>query len=304
MPSPNFTRRHAIFAITAAPLASQSPAIQPPADFRWVNALPADAPPGVRHGTFLSQRHKTQAGYCIYLPPDYETSSRRYPVVYYLHGGRPGAETKSIGLARFIGAAVRGGGIPPIIYVFNNGGAVSHYDYPDFNSFGETALISELIPHVDKTYRTIARRQARAIEGFSQGGRGTARVMFRHPELFCSAAPMGGGHQHEKHIAEHAGKEDGEPGYVFTKGLNTYDLAREYAKRPRGLSVLVAVGTKDFNYEANLEWMKHLDSLKIPYRRIIVPDTPHNATEVYRKVGGEVMKFHAANFRRELGKDW
>ena len=64
------------------------------------------------------------------------------------------------------------------------------------------AFIKELIPHIDKTYRTIASRKGRAIEGFSQGGRGTARHMFKYPELFCSVAPMGGGHQHEKRISE------------------------------------------------------------------------------------------------------
>ena len=41
------------------------------------------------------------------------------------------------------------------------------------------------------TYRTIAERSGRGIEGFSQGGRGTVRYMFNHPELFCSAAPGG-----------------------------------------------------------------------------------------------------------------
>jgi endo-1,4-beta-xylanase len=266
--------------------------------FRWVNPLPANAPAGVKHGTFHSRRNNAKAGYCIYLPPDYETSNRRYPVVYYLHGGRPGGETKSIALARHFDRAIRSGEAAPMIYVFNNGGEVSHYDYPQLNSYGETALIHELIPHIDKTYRTIPRREARGIEGFSQGGRGTARLMFKYPELFCSAAPMGGGHQHEKHIRDHNGKEDGEPGYVFPPKHNTYDLAAAYAARKRDLRILIVVGAKDFNYDANLDWMRHLDSLAIPYRRIIVPDVPHNAQQVYEKIGAEAVKFHATNFVR------
>ncbi len=53
--------------------------------------------------------------------------------------------------------------------------------------------MKEVIPHIDKTYRTIGKREGRAIEGFSQGGRGTTRIMFKYPELFCSAAPGGQG---------------------------------------------------------------------------------------------------------------
>jgi enterochelin esterase-like enzyme len=282
----------------AASIAAFAQQPKSPDGFQWVNK-PAKPLPGVTHATFFSPTHKTGIGYCIYLPPSYETErSRRFPVVYYLHGGRPGSELKSVALVRFIDAAIRKAEAPPAIYVFSNGGAVSHYDYPAFQSYGETALVKELIPHVDKTYRTIAKRDGRALEGFSQGGRGTARIMFKYPELFCSAAPMGGGHQHEKHISLHNGKEDGDPGYQFSTKHNTYDLARAYAANRKPLDILVVVGTKDFNYEANLEWMQHLDALHIPYRRIIVPDTPHNAQQVYEKVGGEVMRFHAANFKK------
>jgi endo-1,4-beta-xylanase len=280
--------------------ASAAAAQPPPASFRWVNPPRGALPDGVRHATFRSRKHRCEVGYCVYLPPDYAASSRRYPVVYYLHGGRPGGETKSIGIARFVDRAIRDGKAPPMIYVFNNGGAVSHYDYPAYRSFGETALIRELIPHVDATYRTIGRREARGIEGFSQGGRGTARLMFKYPELFSSAAPMGGGHQHEKHIRDHGGLEDGEPGYRFPPRHNTYDLAAAYAKKNRAVRILVVVGTKDFNYEANLEWMRHLDSLGIPYRRILVPDVPHNAMQVYERTGSAGVEFHGANFREAM----
>ncbi|MEZ5354902.1 MAG: alpha/beta hydrolase-fold protein [Bryobacteraceae bacterium] len=293
-------RRHFLIAASAGAVFAEAP----PANFSWINPMPKNAPAGVRHGTFRSRKHGTDIGYCIYLPPDYEGSSRRYPVVYYLHGGRPGGETKSIGIAKFADRAMRDGKAPGMIYVFSNGGAVSHYDYPSFQSYGETAFIGELIPHIDATYRTIGRREGRGLEGFSQGGRGTARLMFKYPELFVSAAPMGGGHQHEKHIRDHGGLEDGEPGYRFPVHHNTYDLAAGYAKKKNGLSILVVVGTKDFNYEANLDWMRHLDSLSIPYQKIIVPDVPHNASQVYERIGTAAPEFHAANFRRALGTDW
>jgi endo-1,4-beta-xylanase len=269
------------------------------ADFHWINKVPESRAQGLKHGTFYSPTHQTDIGYYIYLPPGYaaaENAEKRYPVVYYLHGGRPGGEQKSIGLAPTFDEAIRAGRVPPMIYVFVNGGAVSHYDFPAKKSYGETAFVKELIPHIDATYRTIARRQGRGLEGFSQGGRGTARIMFKYPELFCSAAPMGGGHQHERHASEHEGRETS--GVQFEPGNNSYDLARQYAKRQQEypLAILVVVGKKDFNYEANLHWMQHLKSLGIAYEHKIAGDAPHSAREVYKVLGDEAMLFHARNF--------
>jgi poly(3-hydroxybutyrate) depolymerase len=289
-----------LFAI-ALSVPSSAAAQKKESPFQWVNKLPAARAPLVKHGTFHSNANNTDVGYYIYLPPGYDEAAnswKRYPVVYYLHGGRPGGEHKSIAMASFFDDAMRAGRVPPMIYVFVNGGEMSHYDFPLKKSFGETAFVKELIPHIDATYRTIARREGRGIEGFSQGGRGTGRIMFKHPELFCSAAPMGGGHQHEKHASENEGRETS--GIQFEPGNNTYDLAREYAKRRNEfpLRILVGVGAKDMNYEANLDWMKHLDSLGIPFEKAIAGDAPHSAAQCYRNLGDRVMLFHAENFAR------
>lgn len=270
---------------------------QPP--FRWVNKLPESRTPLLRHGTFHSRANEVEIGYYIYLPPGYDEpahAKKRYPVVYYLHGGRPGGEHKSIRLADVFDAAMRAGRVPPMIYVFVNGGAVSHYDFPEKKSLGETAFVDELIPHVDATYRTIADRTGRGLEGFSQGGRGTGRIMFKHPEKFISAAPMGGGHRHEKHASENDGRETS--GLQFEPGNNTYDLAKAYAPKRRKwpLNILVAVGKQDFNYQANLEWIEHLKSLQIPVQAAIAGDAPHHAGKVYANLGDAPMLFHARNF--------
>jgi endo-1,4-beta-xylanase len=221
--------------------------------------------------------------------------------VYYLHGGRPGGEHKSIAMATFFDEAMRAGRVPPMIYVFVNGGEMSHYDFPAKKSFGETAFVKELIPHIDATWRTVASRAGRGVEGFSQGGRGAARIMFKYPELFCSAAPMGGGHQHEKHAAEHEGRETS--GVQFEPGDNTYDLARRYVSRmpQHPLRILVGVGTNDMNYSANLDWMQHLERLQIPFEKAIAGDAPHSAAACYRNLGDRVMLFHAQSFAAATG---
>lgn len=294
----------AVIAASSSVFAQQAkdkkkPAKKPPAPFRWVNKLPKTGlPDGVKHGIFKSPSMKVDVGYCIYLPPSYEkkqNADKRYPVVYYLHGGRPGSETKSVKLTAHIDKAMRKGDVPDMIYVFVNGGKVSHYNTPQFDSMGEDVFVKELIPHVDATYRTIAKRESRGLEGFSQGGRGTTRIMLKHPDLFSSCAPGGAGHSTEKSISENNGREN--ENLVFAEGYNTWDLARAYAKNPKPpLRILVHVGTKGFNYENNLEYMEFLTSLKIPYERLIVEGVPHSAGLIYEKRGLELMKFHAANF--------
>ncbi|MCH9654842.1 MAG: esterase family protein [Planctomycetes bacterium] len=301
-----------LFAITFALLVIANPVCgqkikqkKKPQPFRWVNELKQKIP-GVQHATFRSPSMMVDVGYCIYLPPQYsdpQNRKQRFPVVYYLHGGRPGSETKSVRLAHFINKHISAGDVAPMIYVFVNGGPVSHYNMPERkNAMGEDVFVKELIPHIDSTYRTIANRKGRGIEGFSQGGRGTTRIMFKHPQLFCSAAPGGAGHATEKRISEENGQEN--PNLIFTKGYNTYDLARKYAQHPEPhLRILIHVGTKGFNYQNNLAYMTFLNSLKIPYEKLIVPDVPHSASKIYEKEGLKLMRFHVDNFRGARLKD-
>lgn len=279
-------------------LPAQNTKKKSPPPFKWVN-IPRMLPTGVQHGVFMSPTMKQEVGYCIYLPPSYETDSdRRYPVVYYLHGGRPGSETKSIKLASYFHRYMTNSETPEMIYVFVNGGPVSHYNLVDRkNAMGEDIFVQELIPYIDATYRTIADRKARGLEGFSQGGRGTTRIMFKHPDKFCSAAPGGSGYATEKRISEENGRES--KNLVFAPGDNTWDLARKYAERNEpSLNIMLHVGTSGFNYENNLQYMEFLESLKIPFQRVIVEGAPHSAEKIYEKRGLELVRFHAENFRR------
>jgi len=279
-------------------VAQQTDAPKKARPFAWVNPLPAArATVGLSHHTFRSPSMDVDVGYCIYLPPSYEhDANRRYPVVYYLHGGRPGSELKAINLVTYIDNAIRAKTIPDTIYVFVNGGPVSHYNVPQRdNARGEDVFINELIPHIDTSYRTIANRSGRGLEGFSQGGRGTMRISLKHPQLFCSAAAGGGGYATEKRISEEGGRESDQ--LVFAEGDNTWDLARAYvAEHKAPYKLLIFVGTKGFNYENNLEFMGFLDSLGIPFDTLIVKDAPHSARDIYEKQGDTILTFHAANF--------
>ncbi|MCB1093135.1 MAG: 1,4-beta-xylanase, partial [Verrucomicrobiae bacterium] len=208
----------------------------------------------------------------------------RYPVVYHLHGGRPGGEFKSVTLSRFVDAAVRAGEIAPTIYVFPNGGPMSWYNYPQIeNASGEDVFVKELIPHIDATYRTRGQK-GRAIEGYSQGGRGTTRILFQFPEMFVSAAPGGSGYGPEKVVQEHGGAES--ETVKFAPGYNAWDLAAAYAKRGANrpaLPILIWDGTECFNYEYNLKFSAYLKELGIRHDLMIIDGVVHTAVGSYEK---------------------
>jgi len=269
--------------------------------FSWVNPIEnlesrKDLPAGLRHATFRSPSMELDVGYFIYLPEAYEQETdRSFPVVFHLHGGRPGSERRSVRLSAFVDRAIRAGKIQPTIYVFPNGGPMSWYNYPQYeNGQGEDVFVKELIPHIRETYRT----RELALEGFSQGGRGATRILFRHPELFVSAAPGGSGYGPEKRIQENDGAESER--VVFAKGYNAWDLAAEYAKRDDKdkLPILLWVGTKGFNYESNLEFSGYLDELGIPHDTLIVEGIDHSAVRIYRKQGQALMQFHQRHFAK------
>ncbi|MEN3940790.1 alpha/beta hydrolase-fold protein [Prosthecobacter sp. SYSU 5D2] len=255
-------------------------------------------PSGVRHATFKSPSMGIDVGYYIYLPPGYEEGKGRYPVVYHLHGGRPGAENKAVRLAEYVDKAIAAGIIEPTLYIFPNGGPVSWYDMPDIkHGLGESVFVNEVIPHIDATYRTWGTREGRALEGYSQGGRGTTRMMFRYPQLFLSVAPGGSGYKPEKVIQENDGYES--PSLRFLPvGTNTWDLAKEYASKSDRLplSILIWDGTKCFNYEYNLKYSAYLKELGVEHTFLSILDVAHTATGSYEVKGDDIMRHHQQTF--------
>ena len=157
----------------------------------------------------------------IYTPPSYETSTVRYPVLYLLHGGA-GDEDQWNDLGRateIIENLIDQGKAVPMIVVMGNGNAwetmtPSALSDPPVvlmpNSAGPQgagtatqgltnypdSIVTDLIPYVDKNFRTKSAPQDRAIAGLSMGGAQSAQAAFAHPEqfgwvgLFSSAAPL------------------------------------------------------------------------------------------------------------------
>lgn len=135
--------------------------------------------------------------YAIYLPPDYESSQRSYPVLYLLHGGGDD-QTGWVQFGEVLhiaDKAINEGKATPMIIVMpdaNTGqrgysnNATGTWRYEDF-------FFQEFMPMVEKTYRIKADKRYRAISGLSMGGDGTFTYALHHPELFSSACPLSAG---------------------------------------------------------------------------------------------------------------
>lgn len=131
--------------------------------------------------------------YSLYIPDAYledVSETRKFPVLYLLHGaaGNAGSWLRQGNIAVTADALIASGAIPPMLIVMpgdpNFWWADSHLEA------AQTALITELIPHIDATLRTQAHKGGRLIAGYSAGGFGSVNAAMKYPELFAAAAPL------------------------------------------------------------------------------------------------------------------
>ncbi len=155
-------------------------------------AMPAGVPAGrvVEGQSLPSAILGRDVNFAVYLPPDYAASGRRYPVVYLLHGYTDD-ESAWIQFGEVNLAADRGidgREFPPLIIVMPDAG-VSWYINDHQNKVRyEDMFIRELIPHIDKTYRTRPKKEFRGVAGLSMGGWGALVFSMRHPDMFAACA--------------------------------------------------------------------------------------------------------------------
>ena len=132
--------------------------------------------------------------YAIYLPPDYETSQRSYPVLYLLHGGGDD-QTGWVQFGEVLHIAdktIREGKATPMIIVMPDANTGQRGYFNDIKGEWryEDFFFQEFMPHIEKTYRIKGEKRYRAVAGLSMGGGGSFVYALRHPELFSSACPL------------------------------------------------------------------------------------------------------------------
>ena len=126
--------------------------------------------------------------YSVYLPSDYNTSTRSYPVLYLLHGYTDD-ETSWIQFGEVNAAAdklIAQRECPPMIIVMPDAGLSWYINNYNGSLRYEDAFFSEFIPEIEKLYRIRASKEFRAIGGNSMGGYGSMLYSLKHPEMFTA----------------------------------------------------------------------------------------------------------------------
>jgi pimeloyl-ACP methyl ester carboxylesterase len=139
----------------------------------------------------------------VHIPDPYDEGRTRYPVVYYIPGFGSGPPLVDQGL----GDAIDKAGLPPALTVLielNEGIVV--LNSPEFGRWSDF-LIDELIPFIDRTYRTIRSPRGRALIGHSMGGLSAVILAARHPGVWGSIGLNDGAAYYAGYYELHVGRE-------------------------------------------------------------------------------------------------
>ena len=203
----------------------------------------------------------------VYTPAGYETSKTKYPVLYVLHGigGDEDAWVTQGRATQILDNLIARGEAKPMIVVFTNGN-ISQEAAPLENSTGYTRptmqlpqtmegtfekSFPEIVKFIDGRYRTIPKKQSRAVCGLSMGGFHTLNLSLNYPDMFNYSGMFS--------AAIGVSDPSISPMYLDFDGK----LAKYFAARPALL--WIGCGKTDFLYQANKDFMKKLDDNGFKY---------------------------------------
>jgi enterochelin esterase-like enzyme len=255
--------------------------------------------------TLQSKILKMERRYALYLPPDYETSQRSYPVLYLLHG----YSDNQTGWVQFgevqhiADEAINSGKATPMIIVMPDADsgipgyvndAKGDWRYEDF-------FFQEFMPYIEKTYRIRPDKHYRAVAGLSMGGGGSFYFALHHPELFSSACPLS--------AATDAEIIDSLTNFKYTKGIsdkakkdyyNNYNvlylIEHMPADQKKAVRWYIDCGDDDFLYEGNSRVHIAMRKNEIPHE-FRVRDGVHNWV-YWRTALPEVLDFVSMAFHQ------
>jgi putative tributyrin esterase len=291
-------------------------------DLVYAQALP------VKTVEFDSPSVGRKMKYNIVLPEKYAQSTERFPVLYLLHG----YSSNYTAWARM--------GVPryardfDLIVVMPDAGNSWYVNWATSEegqkNAWEDGIVKDLIGHVDATYRTIARREGRAINGLSMGGYGGLMLGLKHPDMFCSI----GSHSGAVAFAKQAGERMKNPNaparparslsaqpnpaigiegftsqverspkgkmWATVEDCAAYDPFQLALKVPKDKlpHICIDCGTEDSLLKSNQELMKVLMEHKIPFTYAESPGE-HKAPYWTREVGHS-MAVQYAIIKRSL----
>jgi len=237
----------------------------------------------VKEGLVINSKILNQdVRYTIYLPFDYETSQRYYPVVYLLHG----YTDNDMGWLQFGEAnmiadeGIANREIPPMILAMPDGGVSWYINNFDNSVRYEDFFIEEFIPYIEANYRVRAERRYRGVAGLSMGGYGTLVYALRHPDMFAACAAYSAAIYTEEEILAHdSARWERTESIVYGPGLEGKDRLTEHLlaynpleivknaedKKFNRLRIYIDCGDDDFLYRGNDAFHTLLRNLEVPH---------------------------------------
>ncbi len=228
----------------------------------------------VPHGTVSKRWYHSPVLGCdrrmtVYTPAGYEQSKRRYPVLYLLHGmgGDEEAWSELGRAAQILDNLIAAGKASPMIVVMTNGNAdqqaapgQTHEGlYKPTTRLPRTMegsferSFKDVVAFIDKSYRTVAKKERRAIAGLSMGGFHSMHISRYYPDTFDYVGLFSAAIR---------------PDDKRTQGVEIYENIEQTLERQRDNGVAlywIACGNKDFLWEANREYRALLDGMNFPY---------------------------------------
>jgi enterochelin esterase-like enzyme len=265
----------------------------------WVDPITNPIPETKYHLFPTPSRGKgTEGSYLIYLPKDYDSSNNRYPVIYWLHGGN-GNSREGAWMCEKMYEAMQNGDMPKCVVVFVQGLPIGWYNNSvDGTMPVEDVVIKDLIPHIDATYRTIAKREGRGIDGMSMGGYGSLHLGFKYPDVFgavSSIAPSITTYEMERKevILPTFGNDTAY--FKMNSPSELVDVNTDRIKSKTTIRLLI--GDKDFLYDLVGKFHHRLETLGIDHQYCVARGAGHDYREIINNLEGNSFIFWKQAFR-------
>lgn len=263
--------------------------------------------------TLESKILKKKVEYTIYLPAGYQENTRKYPVLYLLHGYTDDETGWSqFGEVQHItDKATADGTATPMIIAMPDTGVDWYINSYDGKTLYEDFFIKEFIPFIEATYRARGEKRYRAVAGLSMGGHGTLIYALKHPDLFAAACPLSAAVWTKEEVVN-TPKERYEPMFGFIYGPNLEGEARMTAHMRQNSGVFLVedgdaeklkqvryyidCGDKDFLIKGNMALHAAMIDKGIPHE-FRVREGVHN-WPYWRSALPEVLKFVSESFHQ------
>jgi len=260
----------------------------------WIDPV-KEAPKYTSYQIFPSPSRgaKTMASYLIYLPPTYlKDSNKRFPVIYWLHGGG-GSQREGAWMVEQIDKAIKDKTMPEVIIVLVQGlPSVRYVNTKDGTRPVEDVIIKDLLPHIDETYNTLPNREYRAIEGMSMGGYGALHLGLKYHELFGVVSALAPSILSMKNeplpIQENFGYDE-----EYYKLNDPWTLIRQntnFIKDKTKLRILIG-DTYEKLSDVVYQYHLLLDSLKIKHQYDVISGAEHNYVDIISKAPFNTFSF-------------